>query len=135
MELHQAAFRIIAMVFALITGVAAGFPLIHGYWEPVSSGLFLGSAAAFINLGHLYWRINRMGEQAQSNVFKEGSIAQQRRARSLGFITRVSVALLAAATAIRYPEVLDVKYTIIGLLWVPLAAWAVALWYRSRPSS
>jgi hypothetical protein len=135
MEMQQAIFRAIALGIALITGVVVGFRAIHGFWEPVSCGLLLGSAAAFLNTAHLYWRIVRLGEAAMSNVFNSGSIAQQRRSRSLGFATRISIALLAAATAIRFPAYLDVKYTIIGLIWVPVAAWAVGLWYRRRPSA
>ncbi len=108
--------------------------LIYGVWQPISCGLFLGSMAAAINVFHLLMRVNRLGEFAEKNVFTSASIADQRRARTLGFASRASIALIAAATALKYPHLFDVKYTIIGLTWVPFAAYLLTWWNHRRLS-
>ncbi|MGB7999898.1 MAG: ATP synthase subunit I [Anaerobacillus sp.] len=69
-------------------------------------GLILGTIFSIYNLFNMFRKINRLGEAA----------AEGKKAKSLGFLTRLAVAGLAVAIATRYPEHFNLLGVVIGLM-------------------
>ncbi|WP_270180380.1 ATP synthase subunit I [Alkalihalobacillus sp. CinArs1] len=69
-------------------------------------GLILGTIFSIYNLFNMFRKINRLGQAAE-----EG-----KKAKSLGFLTRLAVAGLAVAIATRYPELFNLLGVVIGLM-------------------
>lgn len=69
-------------------------------------GLILGTIFSIYNLFNMFRKINRLGEAA----------AEGKKAKSLGFLTRLAVAGLAVAIATRYSEHFSLLGVVIGLM-------------------
>lgn len=80
------------------------------------AGLLLGTITGLINSLYSAYKINQLGHRVISG--------NQRRFASLGTGTRYALALLAALVAIKNPEHVHLAGVIIGLIFVPLVAFA-----------
>ena len=75
-------------------------------YQEVFLGLILGTGLSLINLWLLVKRMDRFGKQ-----FDKGKVI-----KSLGFFSRVAVAILGVFIALEYPEYFHLISVIIGLM-------------------
>ena len=75
-------------------------------YQEVFLGLILGTSLSLINLWLLVKRMDRFGKQ-----FDKGKVI-----KSLGFFSRVAVAILGVFIALEYPEYFHLISVIIGLM-------------------
>ena len=110
--------------------IAYGCGWVYPEWKPLFQGVAIGILASWLAQLHLAFRVHQLGGAVIKNVFTHGTRFEKARARSLGFLTRASIMLLAAATAIRFPEHFEVLGTVVGFILVPLCMLGIALWRR-----
>lgn len=70
------------------------------------AGLTLGALISLINTIYTARKVIRLGDVAVSG---------ENRKVSLGFATRLAMSLLAVMIAIRFPDIFDTTFTVIGL--------------------
>ncbi|TLS35839.1 ATP synthase subunit I [Pseudalkalibacillus caeni] len=75
-------------------------------YKSVFLGLILGTVFSLINLFSTYRKVNRVGQAA----------VEGKKAKSLGSLTRLALAALAVAIAMRYPESFHLVSVVIGLM-------------------
>ncbi|GEL77253.1 ATP synthase subunit I [Tenuibacillus multivorans] len=76
-------------------------------YQTFFSGMILGAGISAFNLWFLQVKINRIGQ---------GIVDRDEKKRTLGMLTRLATAALAAVITIRYPEIFDMIAVIIGLM-------------------
>jgi ATP synthase protein I len=94
-----------------------GWALLSGY-RPYFAGLILGTFASMVNASYMAWKIHR---------FSQSIVEKRFRRMNMGFITRVSVALLVAIVSIKLAPQVNFPAAIIGLFIVQLATLAVGI--------
>lgn len=118
----------VSAVGLLIVAYCCG--LFFPEWKSLFQGVAIGIIASWLAQLHLAFRVHQLGDAAIKNVFTHGTRLEKARARSLGFLTRASIMLLAAATAIRFPEHFNVMGAVIGFILIPLLLLGIAMWRR-----
>jgi ATP synthase protein I len=107
------------LFFALAASVLGwGFTDHQAFFAGVSLGVIIGLISAI----YTAFKIHTIGEAA---------IGEQRRP-GLGMLTRFSLAALGAVIALRFPDVVDIKGLIIGLLVMPAFALGDAIYYNMK---
>mgnify|MGYP001179510149 CR=1 FL=1 len=91
--------------------------LVFPAFRPYAAGLILGSVTSWVNTQFLVMKIRQL-----SNMVLE----KKTRRASLGFISRICFALIAAMTALRFPDI-DLLTTLIGFFFCPIAAFFVGI--------
>ncbi len=77
-------------------------------WKTIFAGLILGTAVGILNLWTMVTKTIKFGEAAVTG----------KKAKSLGTFTRMALAVLAAAIAMRYPEQFSIVAVVIGLMTI-----------------
>lgn len=85
-------------------------------YKTFSAGIILGSSASLLSSMHLVMRIQKLVHILAS---------QQVRRFSLGFFTRIAIALIAVMIALRLDQ-FHLPATIIGLFYGPITSFVIA---------
>lgn len=111
-------FTIIACVYLAGTFLAWVFLVDYRHYL---AGLMLGGAASAVNVHLLGARIQRVTDHVI-----QAKDSDRKKRYSIGFVSRVSMALIAVMFAIRYEEI-HLPSTIAGLLFGSVAVYALGL--------
>ncbi|WP_281883186.1 ATP synthase subunit I [Paenibacillus sp. YYML68] len=91
------------------------------------NGLILGSAVSLINAWILSVKI-----EALTKVILDKSEDSGRRRFNMGFISRISVALLAIIIAVKVPHLFHIAATIIGFAFVQVVVLLKGLFFSRK---
>ncbi|MGO4889151.1 ATP synthase subunit I [Anaerobacillus sp. MEB173] len=111
--------------------LAAFFVLGWGFtsYSTIFLGLLLGTIFSYFNLWSMYSKINRLGQAVEKSAKGEG---EKKKAHSLGFLTRLALAVLAVTIATRYPEHFDLVSVVIGLMVTYIIIFIDSLFQHKR---
>lgn len=104
LELQQLYNRIRKYLYYLLALFVLGWGFT--YYQTVFLGLILGTSLSFFNLRMLMKRTNRFGE----------AVAEGRKMRSFGMLTRMAIAVIGIAVVLWYPEYFHLVGFIVGLM-------------------
>lgn len=112
--------RIVQLLFFSLAVAVLGW----GFTEHTVffAGVSLGIVIGLISAVYTAFKVHMIGEAAQGG----------RRRPGLGMLTRFSLAALGAVIAVRFPEWVDVKGLMLGLLVMPAFALCDAIYYNMK---
>lgn len=91
------------------------------------NGLILGMMVSMINAWMLMLKI-----EALAVMILDKDNGQTRKRINMGFISRLSLAVLTVMLAVRMPQSFNVVFTIIGFSFVPVALLLKGLLFREK---
>ncbi|MBP1153210.1 MULTISPECIES: ATP synthase subunit I [unclassified Paenibacillus] len=91
------------------------------------NGLVLGMMVSLINAWMLMLKI-----EALAVIIVDKDNEQTRKRINMGFISRLSMAILAVMFAVRMPQSFDVVFTIIGFSFIQVALLLKGLLFREK---
>lgn len=106
-DLTSTARVVISVMSLLLSAFVLGWVVMPQYRLYIT-GLVLGTAASIVNARYLAIKVSQIAE------FVSGQSREKRR-YSLGFMTRMCIALLAVMFSIKFPQYISLVATIIGL--------------------
>lgn len=90
----------------------------------IAAGLLLGIAASIVNAFLLWRRMDWIGQTSAAGMAK--------RRTGTGMASRLAVVLLAAMTALRFPEHFNMPATLLACFYVQLLVFVTAIWHHVR---
>ncbi len=90
------------------------------------AGLTLGATISLINTIYTARKVLRLGDVV---------VSRENKKVNLGTPTRIATSLLAVMIAMRYPDVFDIYFTIIGLFVAQLIAFIDGIYLHIKTSS